>query len=79
MTTSDKQYNYLVSGNRIEIKKIYRNRTQFEYYLKIFMGDSDYESILNYQAMFLTKKRAISYAQNIIFNAPKPRIERVIF
>ena len=79
MTNSNKQYNYLIKCNRVEIKKVYRNRTQFEYFLTIFMGDSDYESIMNYKECFLTKKSALSHAKYKIVNAPQPRIEKVIF
>ena len=79
MTTLNKQYNYLINGNRVEIKKVYRTKTQFEYFLTIFMGDSNYESIMNYNTMFLTKKAALNHAKHIVLNAPKPRIEKVIF
>lgn len=68
---------YLINENRVEIEKVYRTRTQFEYYLTIFMGDSDYESILIYQEMWLTKKNALTEAKRAIFNSKKPRIEKV--
>ena len=70
---------YLINGNRVEVKKIYRNRTQFEWFLTIFMGDTDTESILNYQTVFLAKKHALNHAKEIILNAKKPRVEKVIF
>lgn len=79
MTDLNKQYNYLVNGNRVEIKKVYRTKTQFEYFLKIFMGDSNYESILIYNTLFLTKKNALNHAKQVILNAPQPIIERVIY
>lgn len=80
MTTLNKQYNYLINENRVEIKKVYRTKTQFEYFLKIFMGNSDYESGLIYNTLFLTKKNALNHAKHVILNAPQPKIvERVIF
>jgi len=73
----NKQYNYLINGNRVEITKVYRTKSQFEYYLNIFIGGSDYESILNYRTMFLTKKNALEHAKYIITEAPQPRIEKM--
>ena len=68
---------YSINGNRIEIVKNYRTRTQYEYYLTIFIGDSDYESISNYKTMFLTKSSALNEANKTIIHAKKPRIEKV--
>jgi len=70
--------NYLLNGNKVEIKKVNRTRTQYEYYLTIFMGNSDYESIAIYNQMWLTKKNALKEAKRVIFNAPKPRIEKCL-
>jgi hypothetical protein len=75
MTT--KEYRYLIDGNRVQISKIYRTRTQYEYYLEIFMGDSDWESILIYEKVWLTRKSALNHAKHVILNAPQPRIEKV--
>ena len=78
MKAQNRQYNYLINGNRVEIKKEYRTKTQFEYYLTIFMGDSDYESILMYQGLWLTKRSALNEAKRAIFSSKKPRLERIV-
>ena len=70
---------YIINGNRVEIRKVNRTRTQFEYYMTIFMGDSNYESILNYRTVFLAQKHALNHAKDVILNAKQPRIEKVIF
>ena len=70
---------YLIGGNRVEIKKTYRTKTQYEWFLTIFIGDSDYEHILMYQKVWLTKKNAINEAKRAIFKSKKPRIEKIIF
>lgn len=72
-------YTTIINGNKVEILKRYRTRTQFEYILTIFIGNSEYESILNYMPLHLTKKSAIREANEVILNAKKPRIEKVIF
>jgi len=73
------KYTTIVGGNRVEILKKYRTRTQFEYYLTIFMGDSDYESILIYQELHLTRKEAYKEAERAITSKRQPKIERVIY
>jgi len=78
MTTQDTIYTYLIKNNKVQIKKVQRTKTQYEYFLKIYMGQSDYESILIYQEMFLTKKKALAHAKDVIVNAKKPRLERVL-
>ena len=79
MTTLNKKYTYIINGNRVEISKEYRTRTQYEYFLKIFMGDSEYESILNYRELFLTKKYALNHAIFVIVNSKKARIEKISY
>lgn len=78
MTPKTKIYTYLIRNNKVEIKKVNRTKTQYEYFLKIFIGQSDYESILIYQRMWLTKKNALAHAKDSIIDAKKPRLERVI-
>lgn len=73
-----KIYTYLIEDNKVEIKKTYRNKTQYEYFLKIYMGQSDYESILNYKEIWLTKKNALGHAKDVIINAKKPRVKKVL-
>ena len=72
----DKVYKLKIGGNNVEIHKKYRTKTQYEYWLKIFMGDSDWDSLLIYREMWLTKKGAIDEANRAIYNSPPPRIER---
>jgi len=69
------KYTTVIEGNKVEIEKRYRTRTQFEYFLTIYMGDSNTESIHIYEECHLTKKSAINEAKKAI--ARKPRIERV--
>jgi len=78
MTTQNKIYTYLIRNNKVEIKKVQRTKTQYEYFLKIYIGQSDYESILIYRQMWLTKKNALAHAKDAIINAKKPRLERVL-
>ena len=70
----DKVYKLTIGGNNVEIHKKYRTKTQYEYWLKIFMGDSDWDSLLIYREMWLTKKGAIDEANRAIYYSPKPRI-----
>ena len=79
MKNNNKQYNYLINGNRVEIKKEYRTKTQFEYYLTIFISDSDFESFLIYENIHLTKLSAINESKRVIFNSKKPIIEKFIY
>ena len=65
----------VIEGNKVVIEKVYRNRTQYEFLLTIYMGSSDYESIHIYQRCHLTKKSAINEAIKAI--SIKPRIERL--
>lgn len=69
------KYTTVIDGNKVVIEKVYRTRTQYEFFLKIYMGDSDFESIHIYQECHLTKKSAINEAIKAI--SRKPRIERV--
>jgi hypothetical protein len=69
------KYTTEIEGNKVVIEKKYRTRTQFEYFLTIYIGDSDMESIHIYEECHLTKKSAINEAKKAI--ARKPRIERV--
>jgi hypothetical protein len=78
MTPKTKIYTYSIRNNKVEIKKVSRTKTQYEYFLKIFIGQSNYESILIYQRMWLTKKNALAHAKDAIIDAKKPRLERVI-
>ncbi len=78
MKTLNKSFKYLVNDNNVLIEKKYRTKTQFEYYLTIFIGNSDFESIMCYQTMFLTKKSALNCAINTIEFSPKPRIYKVL-
>jgi hypothetical protein len=68
-------YTTEIDGDKVEIKKVYRTRTQFEYFLTIYMGDSDTESLYLYNSLHLTKKSALNEAIRAI--AKKPRIERI--
>jgi hypothetical protein len=76
---NDKKYTTVIEGNKVEILKKYRTRTQYEYFLTIYMGNSDIESILIYNHLHLTKKSAIKEANKAITSSKKPRIERVVF
>lgn len=75
MTTQNKVFKYKINGNLVEIEKRYRNKTQYEYYLTVFMGESDFESIVDYQEVHLTKKSAIQEAEKATMI--KPKIVRV--
>ena len=68
-------YTTVIEGNKVVIEKRYRTRTQFEYFLTIYMGESEFESIHIYNECHLTKRSAINEAKKAI--ARKPRIERV--
>lgn len=76
---NDKKYTTVIEGNKVEILKKYRTRTQYEYYLTIYMGESDIESILIYDPLHLTKKSAIKEAYKAITSSKKPRIERIVY
>ena len=65
-----------IEGNKVVIEKVNRTRTQYEYYLKIYMGKSEIESTHIYQKIHLTKKSAMTEA--IIAISRKPRIERIL-
>lgn len=67
----------VIEGNKVEIEKVYRTRTQFEYFLSIFIGDSDICGFHVYSEVHLTKKSAIKEAKRAI--ARKPRVERIIY
>ncbi len=69
------KYTTVIEGNKVVIEKVYRTKTQYEFFLKIYMGDSDFESIHIYEECHLTKKSAINEAIKAI--SRKPRIERV--
>lgn len=69
------KYTLKIGNNKIIIHKKHRAKTQFEYYLTIYMWDSDTESIHIYEKCHLTKKGAINEAKKAI--SRKPRIERV--
>ena len=70
-------YTTTIKDNKVVVKKVNRTRTQYEYFLKIYMGDSETESIHIYEECHLTKRSAINEAIKAI--SKKPRIERVIF
>ncbi|RLI50062.1 hypothetical protein DRO61_04315 [Candidatus Bathyarchaeota archaeon] len=72
----DIKYIAIIDGSRVEIEKKHRTKSQYEYYLTIFMGDSDYESIVMYQNIHLTKRSAINEATRAIKS--KPVIIKVI-
>jgi hypothetical protein len=78
MQTLNKSFKYSVNSNNVLIEKKYRTKTQFEYYLTIFIGNSDFESIMHYQTIFLTKKSALNCAINTIYFSPKPKIFKVL-
>ena len=73
------KYSTFINSDRVEITKQYRTKTQYEYFLTIFMVDSQFESIRNYQDCHLTKKSAIEEAFRVINSPAQPRIERVTF
>ncbi len=73
----NKVYKLQIKGNNVQIVKAHRTRTQFEYKLTIFMGDSDWESILLYQAIHLTLKGAKNEAVRAITKSKQARIEKV--
>jgi len=75
MTTQNKIFKTKINGNLVQIEKRYRNRTQYEYYLTVFMGESDFESVVDYQEIHLTKKSAIQEAEKATMM--KPTIVRV--
>lgn len=75
-TMTTRKYTSTIGGNKVVIEKVNRTRTQYEYFLKIYMGQSDVESIHIYKECHLTKKSAISEAIKAI--SRKPRIERVL-
>ena len=71
----NKTFTTVIEGNKVEIVKKYRTKTQYEYFLKIYMGNSDIDSIHIYQETHLTKNSAINEAVRAI--ATKPKIVRV--
>ena len=60
-----------IKGNKVIITKEYRTRTQYDYFLKIYMGNSDFESINFYQEHHLTKRSAIKEALRSLDCKPK--------
>ena len=66
MTT--KKYILKIKHYEARIEKVYRTKTQFEYYLDIFLGDSNYRSPHKYQELHLTRKSAINEAKRVIEN-----------
>jgi hypothetical protein len=60
-----------IKGNKVVITKEYRTRTQYDYFLKIFIGNSEFESINFYQEHHLTKRSAISEALRSLSCKPK--------
>ena len=73
----DKLYTYFIKDIRIEIKKIYRTKTQYEYFLCLYYGNSDIETIHLYNNCHLTKKAALNEAKRAILTPP--RIEKVFY
>ena len=70
------KYTTNIENYRVEVSKKYRNKTQYEWFLNIFIGDSDKESIHLFKEVHLTRKSAINEAiRSITIN--KPKIERV--
>lgn len=67
-----------IKGQKVEVVKYYRTKTQYEYYLSIFMGKSKVDSILAYDSLHLTKKSALNEAFRAITSAKQPKIVRVI-
>ena len=72
----EKQYKYKLGNLTAVITKVHRNRTQFEWYLNIFMGDSNIEAINSFSIVHLTRKEALNEAKRSVFINP-PRIERM--
>lgn len=68
---------FSINGNKVEIEKVYRTRTQFEYYLTIFMGESTVESILLYEQLHLTLKAAKAEAIRVITSPKQPKLIRL--
>ena len=71
----NKTYEYQVEKNVVCITKNHRTRTQFYWYLKIFMMDGKTESLHLFQEIHLTKKSAMQEAKRAI--SKPPRIERI--
>ena len=72
----EKQYIYKLGNYKVSITKVYRNRTQFEWFLNIFIGESDIEAVNLFTEVHLTKKGALNEAKRSIF-LNTPRIERI--
>lgn len=66
-----------INGNNVVIEKKYRTRTQFEYFLTIYMGESDFESILLYDEVHLTLKSAKNEAIRAITSSKQPKLIRI--
>ena len=64
-------YSTIIEGNKVIITKEYRTRTQYDYFLKIFMGKSEFESINYYEEHHLTKRSAIKEALRSLDCKPK--------
>jgi hypothetical protein len=67
-----------INGNNVKIEKKYRTRTQFEYYLTIFISESTYESILIYTKMHLTLRSAKNEAIRAITSPKRPFVKKII-
>lgn len=78
MKSLNKTYSYIIGGNKVNIEKVHRTKTQYEYFLTIFMGKTErFEHIYDHKTVFLTKMSALKHATYTILKAPQPKIERV--
>lgn len=75
---TNRSYKYQIENNIVEVTKAYRNRTQFEWILNIFMSDGKTESIHLFDTIHLTKKSALSEAKRAILDNPA-RIQKIAY
>lgn len=71
MTILNKKYIAEIDNYRVEVKKIHRTRTQYEYYLNIFHKGTDIESTHLFAETHLTKRGAFAEARRAITARPK--------
>jgi len=73
------KYTTVIGGNKVVVEKKYRTRTQFEYFLTIYIRETEIEHFLTYDPVHLTRKSAIKEAVRAITSSKQPRFEIIFF
>lgn len=69
----NKKYTYKVDEYTVQIEKVYITRTQYEWWLTIFIEDTDLKAPFDYRDMWFKKKSALQHAKEVIQNVKKGR------